>query len=151
MYSVGCSVRSRTPFLWCVSTPEAVEAGANDLRVGGLGEDGGDGLLVPAEDVDVAARAHVPYADHAVAAAGAQHVERRVQGQGVHAGQVAVVVADHFVRLQIPALDHLVLAAGEEVGVARGDGEPAHGGDVAGEFEDPRRQVPDFDGAVPCA
>ena len=92
---------------------------------------------LPSQNVHVGARAHVPDADDAVAATRAQDVEGRVDGHGVHARQVAVVVADHFVRFQVPAFDHFVFGAGEEVGVAWGDCEAADCADVAcqGEFE----------------
>lgn len=99
-------------------TDGAVETRSKDLRVGFLALDRGDGALVAAQDVDVGARAHVPDAGDAVAAAGHEHVERRVQCERVHARQMAMIVTDDLVGLQIPALDHFVLATGEEVGVA---------------------------------
>ena len=82
--------------------------------------------------MDVGAGPHVPDAGDAVAAAGDEDVEGGVQGEGVDAAEVAVVVADHLVGFEVPAFDHFVFAAGEEVGVARGDGEASDGGDVAG-------------------
>lgn len=136
--------------------PEAdggVEGGGDDLGVGLLALEVGDGRGVAREDVDVAAGAHVPDAGDAVAAAGDEDVEGGVDVEGVDAAQVAVVVADDLVGLEVPALDHLVLAAGEEVRVARRHGQAADGADVARQrqLEPARRQVPDLDGPVPGA
>lgn len=74
------------------------------------------------EHVDVAAGAHIPDADDAIAAAGAEDVEGGVQLEGVDATEMAVVFADDFVRFQVPALDLFVLGAAEQVWVARADG-----------------------------
>lgn len=102
--------------------PEAdggVEGGGDDLRVGFLTFEVRDGSLMAGENVDIASGAHVPDAGDAIAAACDEYVEGGVEGEGVDAAEVAVVVADHFVGFEIPALDHLVLAAGEKVGMAR--------------------------------
>jgi len=69
--------------------------------------------------VDVASGAHVPDAGDTVAAPSDEDVESGVEGEGVDAAEVAVVVANDFVGFEIPALDHFVLAAGEEIGMAR--------------------------------
>ena len=71
------------------------------LGVDALAEDGADGVIVAAEAVHLHLRAHVPDAAHGVAAARHEHVERRVQCDGVDAAQVAVVVADHL-RTTLP-------------------------------------------------
>lgn len=63
----------------------AVETTAYYLRICRLGDDGGDGLFVAAEDVDVASCAHVPDSYYAVAAAGAEDIERGVEGEVVDA------------------------------------------------------------------
>ena len=105
--------------------PEAdggVEGGGDDLGFATrLAGEVRDRLFVSAEDVHVASGSHVPYPCHAVSAAGHEDVEGRVQGEGVDAGEVAVVVADHFVGFEVPAFDHFVLAAREEVRMAWGD------------------------------
>lgn len=69
--------------------------------------------------MDVAPGTHVPDTGDTVAAAGNKDIEGRVEGEGVDAAQMAMVMADNFVGFQIPAFDHLVLPAGEEVGMAR--------------------------------
>jgi hypothetical protein len=102
--------------------PEAdgrVEGRGDDLRVGFLAFEVGDGAFVAGENVDVAAGAHVPDAGDAITAAGDEDVQGWVKGEGVDAAEMAVVVADHFVGFEIPAFDHFVFATGEEVGMAR--------------------------------
>jgi hypothetical protein len=52
-----------------------------------------------AEDVHVSSRSHVPYTRYAIASTGDQHVQRRMQGQGVNSAEMSVVVADDLVGL----------------------------------------------------
>ena len=103
--------------------------------------------------MDVAPGAHIPNTGDTVAATRYEHVERRVQSEGVDAAEVAVVVTNDLVCLEIPALDHLVLAAREEVWVARRHGKTANGADVTSECQPQRArsQVPDLDGSVTSA
>lgn len=61
------------------------------------------------QNVDVAARSHVPDTCGTITAACDENIERRVQSESIYAAQVAVVMANNLVRLEIPALDHLVL------------------------------------------
>ena len=65
----------------CGEVPEAdgaVEGGGEDLRVGFLALDAGDGALVAGEHVDVGASAHVPHSCDAVTASCDEDVEGRV-------------------------------------------------------------------------
>lgn len=127
-----------------------VEGARDDLRVGFLALDVGDGALVAGEDVDVGAGAHVPDAGYAVATTCDEEVQTGVQVEGVDAAEMAVVVADDFVGFEIPALDHFVFTAGEEVGMSGGYGQAADGGNVTreSETEGTCSQVPDLDGSV---
>ena len=75
----------------------AVHAAGEHLGLGFLALDRGDGALVAAQDVDVAARPHVPYADYTVSSSGTQYVYGRVERQGVDAAEMTVVMAYYFV------------------------------------------------------
>ena len=92
-------------------------------------------MLVSAEDVDVASGAHVPDAGDAISTSCDEDIECGVESEGVDTGQVAVVVADHFVGFQVPAFDHFVFGAGEEVRVPWRHGQAAYCGYVACECQ----------------
>ena len=64
--------------------------------------------------------ADVPNADRTVPGSSHQQVELRVQGKGVHAAQVAVVVAHDGVGLKVPAHHLVLVTAREKVRVAVG-------------------------------
>lgn len=76
-----------------------------------------------------------------------------MERQCVDAAEVAVIVADHLVRLQIPAFDHLVLATGEQVRVSWRHGQAAHSADVPRQRQPQRSrsEIPDLDGPVASA
>lgn len=91
--------------------------------------------------------------DGRVAAAGGEHVERRVHVGRVDRREVAVIVAHDAVLLEVPALDRLVLADRKQVRVARAHAHRAHRRDVARErqLQRPGRQVPDLHRAARTA
>ncbi len=103
-------VRERRHRLARREVPEAhsrVHGACDDLRVGFLALHVCDGGGVAGEDVDLRLGAHVPDARGGVAAGGDEHVERGVEGEGVDAGEMAVVVPDDLVDFEVPALHHL--------------------------------------------
>ena len=57
--------------------------------------------------MDLGIGAHVPDAGRGVAAGGDEDVERGVEGECLHAGEMSVVVADNCVCFQVPAAHHL--------------------------------------------
>lgn len=118
----------------------------HDLRVRALTEERAHRVGVPRQAGGLHPAAHVPDARGAVAPPRDQHVERRVQTHAEDAAEVAVVVADHLVRLQVPALDLLVQGAAEQVRVPGGDREARDLLDVAreGQAELARREVLGF-------
>mmetsp|Transcript_8387 Transcript_8387/g.21616 ORF Transcript_8387/g.21616 Transcript_8387/m.21616 type:complete len:206 (+) Transcript_8387:550-1167(+) len=125
----------------------AVVGSRDDLRVGALGQDRTHRAVVARQAVDLSLRPHVPDPAAGIPSPREQDVQRRVEGQGVHAAEVAVVVPDDLVVLQVPALDHLVQPAGKHVRVAVAHGEACHLLDVSRQcqLELARRQVPNFD------
>mmetsp|Transcript_95751 Transcript_95751/g.214497 ORF Transcript_95751/g.214497 Transcript_95751/m.214497 type:complete len:375 (-) Transcript_95751:84-1208(-) len=128
----------------------AVHRAADELRLCRLRGQGAGGAGVAREDEDTRLGSHVPDAHGRVPAPSRQDVQRRVQGYGVDATEVAVVVPDHHVLLQVPALDLAVLGDAEQVGVPVGDGEPPHRVDVAGkgDLQGTAGEVPDLDQPV---
>ena len=77
--------------------------GRDDLGVGGLADDGADGVGVAGQGVDVDLAPHVPDPGGGVPAARHEHVQRGVEGQVIDGREVAVVVPDHLVVLKVPA------------------------------------------------
>mmetsp|Transcript_9728 Transcript_9728/g.39391 ORF Transcript_9728/g.39391 Transcript_9728/m.39391 type:complete len:365 (+) Transcript_9728:110-1204(+) len=128
----------------------AVVRAGDHLRVVLLRHDGPDGVVVAGEAKHLRLGPHVPHPARAVPAASHQHVQRGVQRERVHAGEVTVVVADHLVVLQVPALDHLVEAAREHVGVPVAHRQAHHLLDVTRQrqLELPGGEVPDLNRAI---
>lgn len=72
--------------------------------------DVGDGGRVTGKDVYLRFGAHVPYAGGGVSARGDEDVEGGVQAEGVHAGEMAVVLPYDLVDFEVPAFDGLARA-----------------------------------------
>mmetsp|Transcript_19168 Transcript_19168/g.32933 ORF Transcript_19168/g.32933 Transcript_19168/m.32933 type:complete len:321 (-) Transcript_19168:234-1196(-) len=121
-----------------------------NLWVAALGLHVTHGVVVSREAVDLGFRAHVPNSCYGVSTASDEDVEGGVEGYGVDAREVAVVVADLLVVLEVPALHHLVLPAREQVRVPRVHRQPSDCVDVPRQcqLQRPSRQVPNLDSAV---
>lgn len=74
----------------------------HDLRINRLGSNVNNRILVSREDVDLRLGPHVPHSAHCIPPRSHEDVESRVKGQGVHAAEVAMVLANRLVLLQVP-------------------------------------------------
>lgn len=127
-----------------------------DLGVRWGGEYGRNGMLVPRQDVHGCFGAHVPHTRDRVAARRDENVQRRVQGQAVHARQVSVVMSNDLIRFQIPAFDHFVFSRRKEIGMSFGKGQSSDGTDMSREGQEQGvvrsgarlGQIPYFDGSI---
>ena len=93
-----------------------VHGASDDLWIGILAFDVGDGGRVAREDVYLSLGAHVPHAGGGVSATGDEDVEGGVQVECVHAREVTVVLAYDLVDLEVPAFDHLARVRRTESG-----------------------------------
>src|ERR1700733_8461398 len=59
------------------------------------------------KDVDLSFGAHIPHSRRGITARRDKDVKCWMQGQGIDAREMAMVMSDNFIRFQIPALHHL--------------------------------------------